>query len=69
MGGFDLYRHLRDEGETVSMLIMTGYPLQDELHQSEIGGTVEWLHKPFTIMQLTAAVRRVLDRAELANRQ
>ena len=61
MGGIELYRRIRSENSAVAVLLMTGYPLEGELQDGELNGNVEWLQKPFTVKQLTHAVRRLLD--------
>lgn len=64
MGGIELYSHIKADNPNISMVLMTGYPVDDERLHPEIDATVEWLQKPFTVKQLTAAVRRVLARAK-----
>ena len=67
MGGIELYSHIKAENPNVCMVLMTGYPVDDERLHPEIDAAVEWLQKPFTVKQLTAAVRRVLARAKGQN--
>jgi DNA-binding NtrC family response regulator len=69
MGGLELYRHIHSEKPAICMLIVTGYPLEDESQLFAKQGVIEWLQKPFTVKQLTAAVRKVLDRAKRASEE
>jgi CheY-like chemotaxis protein len=64
MGGLELYGKIRSENSSVCMLIMTGYQLENDNQELTEHGLVEWLQKPFTIKQLTVAVRRVLEHAK-----
>jgi PAS domain S-box-containing protein len=66
MGGMELYQRVRAENPKVSLMIMTGYPLENEGRALLEQGIVEWLQKPFTVKQLTTAVRRVLDQGKNA---
>jgi CheY-like chemotaxis protein len=67
MGGLELYKHVTAIKPAVSVLMMTGYPLEQEQQLAATAGGVEWLRKPFSVKQLTAAVRRVLGRAANAD--
>ena len=64
MGGLELYRKIHTENPAICVLIMTGYPLEDERDRVAEPGVVEWLQKPFTVKQLTVAVRGILERAK-----
>jgi len=64
MGGLELYRTVRKLGMKPKMLIMTGYPLQqnkEELLQAGIRG---WIQKPFAIDALAKKVREMLESTE-----
>ena len=63
MGGIELYTHVKAANPDVSVIVMTGYLVQDEGHRPELDGAVEWLQKPFSIKQITATVGRVLAQA------
>ena len=67
MGGLELYQNIVETNPAVCMMIMTGYALTDEQHLRPDYAAVDWLQKPFTVKQLTVAVRRVLDRAREAH--
>ncbi len=67
MGGLDLYRHIHSEKPGIRVLIMSGYALEDQDLVLAEQATVEWLQKPFSVKQLTAAVRASLDRAKKAS--
>lgn len=64
MGGVELHRLIRNENPSVGLIIMTGYAHEDENALLQDQGIVDWLQKPFTVKQLTDAVRRALDRAK-----
>jgi CheY-like chemotaxis protein len=64
LGGFELARRAREFKAAVCVLMMTGYPLDDERNKLAEGIEVDWLQKPFTVKQLTVAVRRALDRGK-----
>jgi signal transduction histidine kinase/ActR/RegA family two-component response regulator len=64
MGGLELQRKIHSENPAICVLIMTGYPLEDERHLLAESSAVEWLQKPFTVKQLTVAVRSVLERSK-----
>lgn len=62
MGGLELYQEIYRNNPSIALLVMTGYTMQDELRRLQNAGIVDWLQKPFTVKQLTVAVRRVLAR-------
>ncbi len=64
MGGMELYQQVRSTKPAVNMMIVTGYPLEQEGRSLLEQGIVDWLQKPFTVKQLTTSVRQVLDRAK-----
>jgi CheY-like chemotaxis protein len=61
MGGEELYARIQATNPKTKFMIVTGYPLEDEGRQLLERGIVAWLQKPFSIKQLTEAVRKVLD--------
>jgi DNA-binding response OmpR family regulator len=60
MSGQELYRELRERQETVRMVIMTGYPLEDGGRNLLEMGIVAWLQKPFSVEQLEQKLHEVL---------
>jgi PAS domain S-box-containing protein len=66
MGGLELSQHIHSHDPNLAILLMTGYPLEREKSQLGQEDHVEWLSKPFTVKQLTHAVRRLLDQANRA---
>lgn len=59
MGGQALLHALRQRGETVKIIILTGHPLRTELEQ--LSGLDGWLLKPASLEQLADMVGRVLS--------
>jgi signal transduction histidine kinase/ActR/RegA family two-component response regulator len=69
MGGLELYQNIVETNPAICMMIMTGYALEDEQYLRPEYVAVDWLQKPFTVKQLTVAVRRVLERARHAQEE
>ncbi len=63
MGGFQLQERLRARSLSVRMLLMSGYPLGEELRERDLGADVAWLGKPFSRAELSRAVAELLARA------
>ena len=63
MGGMDLYHQLIERCGSIKMMVMTGYPLQDEGRSLLEQGIVDWISKPFAPDMLATKLRQVLDRA------
>ncbi|MFW5940572.1 MAG: ATP-binding protein [Chloroflexota bacterium] len=61
MGGMDLYRHLMDRQARVKMMVMTGYPLQDEGRSLLEHGIIDWIRKPFSPDELSAKLKQVME--------
>ncbi|HXF61976.1 MAG TPA: response regulator [Caldilineaceae bacterium] len=59
MGGIELYHELRQRYPQARVLLITGYPLDEDnrLHQS---GEVQWLLKPFTVEVLARRIAEAL---------
>lgn len=64
MGGLALYRTLLERFSQVKMVLMTGYPLEDEGRSLLEQGIVDWLHKPFTPTALGKKLRQALESEE-----
>jgi PAS domain S-box-containing protein len=61
LGGLELYQELIAYNPNVRALLITGYPL-DEAQLVRPGmGTVQWLHKPFTVDALAVRVGEALQ--------
>jgi signal transduction histidine kinase/ActR/RegA family two-component response regulator len=63
MDGLALFEALKIKNPEVSMIIMTGYPLQADARKALSQGRVRWLQKPVTIPQLAQAVSQALEDA------
>jgi two-component system cell cycle sensor histidine kinase/response regulator CckA len=61
MTGPDLYAVLKTERPDLKMLIMSGYPLEDESENLHQHGITHWIQKPFTMAQLDQELRATLD--------
>ena len=61
MGGVDLYHNLIARDSGVKMVVMTGYPLEDQGRSLLEQGIVDWLHKPFSPDVLGGKLREVLE--------
>ncbi|MDD2694676.1 MAG: response regulator, partial [Anaerolineales bacterium] len=61
MGGVELYRALQTRRRNLKMLFITGHPLQKENQALLETGSVHWLQKPFSVRDLSEAVRGLLD--------
>ena len=57
----ELLRRLRAERPATRVLLMSGYSREAVFHNENVEIATEFLPKPFTIGQLTAKVREVLD--------
>jgi len=61
--GIQLLEKMRDEGHTVPVLMLTGYPTIRTALQALRLGAVDYLSKPFTRQELMGPVNRTLRRA------
>jgi len=61
MGGEALLRALRASDPDLKVIAMTGHVVDTDVKGLEAGGFAEALPKPFSMEELTEAVRRVLD--------
>ncbi|MFW5942802.1 MAG: PAS domain S-box protein, partial [Chloroflexota bacterium] len=60
MGGLALFKALHERHPGMPMIIMSGYPLEDEGRALLEAGVVRWLQKPFSVTDLAAKVSEVL---------
>jgi len=63
MGGRELAEALSVERPDTRVLFMSGYTDDDILRRGLNAPGVAFLHKPFTVSELTESVRRALDAA------
>ena len=61
MSGQELYQALKALDPTVKMVLMTGYPLEEEGRNLLEQGLFAWLQKPFTIDALSDVLTTALD--------
>jgi len=59
--GLDLVRHVRENYKDTEVIMITGYPTIEGAVEAVKTGADEYLAKPFTDIELLAAVRRALD--------
>jgi two-component system response regulator HydG len=60
--GLDLVRHVRENLSDTEVMMITGYPSVDGAVTAVKAGAEEYLAKPFTDAELTAAVGRALEK-------
>jgi response regulator RpfG family c-di-GMP phosphodiesterase len=61
MGGHQLYDVLLRQGKRVPFLFTSGYSVTESSDGGILNSTVPVLHKPWTLNDLFARVREVLD--------
>jgi DNA-binding response OmpR family regulator len=64
LSGPELYQAIRAGSGPPRVLFMSGYPARTVQATTHLDPTLPFLHKPWTVAELTAAVRGVLDEAE-----
>ncbi|MDX1662637.1 MAG: response regulator [Candidatus Promineifilaceae bacterium] len=57
MGGLSLYHKLKEVDPLVKVILITGYPLEEDGKAVLEAGVCAWLQKPFTAEQISAVVR------------
>jgi len=65
MSGMDLVRHVRESHADVEVMMITGYATVEGAVEAVKGGAEEYLPKPFTADELSAAVARALDKLQV----
>jgi len=60
MGGFDLYQALISRDPKIKMLFLTGHPMEDETRYFLEKGNVQWMQKPFSVVELNKIVTDIL---------
>ena len=68
MGGRELIEHATVMCRQLRIIVMSGYTDDSTLRQGELAGEQAFIAKPFTVEELTATVRRVLDDVPLEER-
>jgi CheY-like chemotaxis protein len=63
MGGVKLYRTLQERQPQIKFLFITGHPMDFENQILLEAGRVEWLQKPFTVPELSSALKSMLAQA------
>jgi CheY-like chemotaxis protein len=66
MSGVELIRVLNERWPAISVLAMTGYSDEREAAERLLGSALQVLSKPFTLVELNAAVRSAVTRASAA---
>jgi CheY-like chemotaxis protein len=66
MSGVELIRVLNERWPGISVLAMTGYSDEREAAEQLLGSALQVLSKPFTLVELNAAVRAAVTRASAA---
>jgi CheY-like chemotaxis protein len=61
MGSVELFQTLQEEDPSLKMVVITGYPLEDDGRSLLEQGILSWMSKPFSMEQLVARVRGALD--------
>jgi PAS domain S-box-containing protein len=61
MGGIELLHTLRQAGDTIPIIILSGHPKQASVDLLPEQGYAEWLPKPAQLPQLTQAINRALQ--------
>lgn len=64
MGGRQLHRVLRAEGDLVPLLLTSGYAGAEPEVGPDLGDPVAFLQKPWTVGELLGSVRQLLDRGQ-----
>ncbi|HNT86471.1 MAG TPA: sigma-54 dependent transcriptional regulator [Candidatus Hydrogenedentes bacterium] len=62
IGGMDLVRHVRENFRDTEVMMITGYPSIEGAVEAIKTGAEEYLAKPFTDEELSAAVQRALNK-------
>jgi len=68
MGGEELFHVLRQRDPLLGVVLITGYPLGEEITRLRAEGIVDWVQKPFMMAELARVVDHVLKRKQQASR-
>ncbi len=61
VGGLELYQMLRRRDPSVKVILISGYPLGDEMEFLRSARITGWIQKPPSLQQLAEVVRRAID--------
>ncbi len=61
MGGVKLFEALREKDPKVKMVMITGYPMQEQERQYLEQGIVAWVRKPFDMNKIGQIIREALE--------
>lgn len=61
MGGLELFRRLENDPAQYKFLFVTGHPMDVENQALLEIGRVNWLQKPFTILEFSQAIQKIID--------
>jgi len=65
VGGMDLIRHVRENLKDTEIMVITGYPSIESAVEAVKTGAEDYLAKPFTDEELSAAVRKALEKLKV----
>ncbi len=60
MGGIELYQALQEKAPDIKMLLITGFPLDDEAQALLDDEVVQWLNKPYGSEEISLKIREVM---------
>ncbi len=60
-GGVEVSKRVREMRPDIPVVLMSGYPLDDEARSELSAGMTDWISKPFTSEQIGAMIGRVLN--------
>jgi PAS domain S-box-containing protein len=64
MNGVEMLTTLKAQGACPAMILMSGYPLDDQGAELIVRGAVAWIQKPMSLLQLSRTISKALESAE-----
>ncbi|MFQ5704172.1 MAG: ATP-binding protein [Gemmatimonadales bacterium] len=64
LGGRDLFEAIRRDGSDVKFMFASGYSQRDAQERANLGASIPFIRKPWTLTQLAHQVRELLDTAD-----
>jgi signal transduction histidine kinase/ActR/RegA family two-component response regulator len=61
IGGMALFQALKIQEPAIKMILISGYPLHQEIEDLQAQGIVDWLQKPVNLDHLAQVIARALD--------
>ncbi len=58
--GYELYERLQSDYPDLRMLLMTGYPIDEDPGMLHDSGVRHWIQKPFTMRDLEERIEELL---------